>query len=97
MNCFAIVRTPQRVNECFGADVVSEAKDGVAPELNPRWVHRWINIYPEARLAPYLAHKSTSKNEQTVLGLTQRANITFPATRRPGVIRALRHPWLRLP
>ena len=97
MNCFAIVRTPQRANECFGVDVVSEAKDGVAPELNPGWVHRWINIYPEARLAPYLARKSTSKNEQTVLGLTQRASITLPSTGLPDPIRALRRPWLRLP
>ena len=37
------------VNECFGVGVVSEAKDGVAPELNPGWVHRRINTHPEVR------------------------------------------------
>ena len=27
------------------------AKDGVAPELNPGWVHRWINSNSEVRHA----------------------------------------------
>ncbi len=45
----AIVQTLHMVNECFGVGVVSSAKDGAAPELNPGWVHRRINTYPEVR------------------------------------------------
>ncbi len=47
----AKVQTTQKVNECFGVGVISEAKDGAAPALNPGWVHRRINTYPEARHA----------------------------------------------
>ncbi|WP_156853154.1 hypothetical protein [Denitrificimonas caeni] len=46
-------KTLQIFDECFGVSVLSEAMDGVAPELNPGWVHRRINTYPEARHAPY--------------------------------------------
>ena len=37
------------VNECFGVGVMSVAMDGAAPELNPGWVRRRINTYPEVR------------------------------------------------
>ena len=47
----AIVQTLQRVDECFGVGVVSVAIDGAAPELNPGWVHRRINTFPEVRYA----------------------------------------------
>ena len=46
---YSFVQSIQMVNECFGLAVVSEAKDGVAPELNPGWVHRRINTDPEVR------------------------------------------------
>ena len=36
--------------------VVSGAKDGAAPELNPGWVHRRKNTHPEARHALILEH-----------------------------------------
>ena len=47
----SIVLTIPLINECFGVGVTSEAMDGVAPELNPGWVHRRINTYPEVRYA----------------------------------------------
>ena len=49
---YAIVQTIHMVNQCFGGGVVSEAKDGAAPELNPGWVHRRMNTDPEVRHAP---------------------------------------------
>ncbi len=39
------------LNEYFGVGVVSGAMDGAAPELNPGWVHRRNNTYPEVRHA----------------------------------------------
>ena len=47
----AKVQTAQNINEYLGIGVMSEAMDGVAPELNPGWVHRRINTYTEVRLA----------------------------------------------
>ena len=38
--------------------VVSGARDGVAPELNPGWVHRRKNTHPEARHALILENHS---------------------------------------
>ncbi|MDY0250115.1 MAG: hypothetical protein RBR45_08715 [Pseudomonas sp.] len=50
----AFKKALQIFGECFGVGVMSEAKDGVAPELNPGWVHRRINTYPEVRHAAYV-------------------------------------------
>ena len=47
----AKVITPQKVNQCFEVRVVSGARDGGAPELNPGWVHRRMNTCLEARQA----------------------------------------------
>ena len=49
LDATAIVQTLQRIDECFGVGVVSVGMDGAAPELNPGWVHRRINTYPEVR------------------------------------------------
>src|SRR5690554_3621125 len=53
----AIVRTLHMVNEYFGVSVVSE-QGWRAPELNPGWVHRRINTYPEVRhsLTEHFSH-----------------------------------------
>ena len=45
-----------RVNKCFGMGVTSGARDGSAPELNPRWAHRRTNTHPEVRHVPQLLH-----------------------------------------
>ncbi|WP_178087253.1 hypothetical protein [Pseudomonas sp. C27(2019)] len=39
----------------------------------------------------------TIKSFEHYLCMTQRASVVIPLTRLPGVMRALRHPWLRLP
>jgi len=41
-------------NEYFGVGVVSVAKDGAAPELNPGRVHRRINPTPKYGMHHYL-------------------------------------------
>jgi len=35
--------------------------DGVAPELNPGWVHRRMNTYPEVRHVQNLCVSSSKK------------------------------------
>ena len=47
----AIVKPSPLFNECCAVAVTSEAMDGVAPELNPGWVHRRKNSYSAARHA----------------------------------------------
>ncbi|HKM27812.1 MAG TPA: hypothetical protein VJY57_10285 [Thiopseudomonas sp.] len=44
--------------EYFGVGVTSVAMDGVAPELNPGWVHRRTNTLPKVRHATEPAFKS---------------------------------------
>ena len=51
---YAVLQIIQMVDECFGVGVVSAARDGVAPALNPGRVHRRMNIHPEVRHAPIL-------------------------------------------
>ena len=89
----AKVQAAQMINKCFGGGVTSEAKDGVAPELNPGWVHRRINTYPEARHAQ-LFQLFCADIEQ-IMRLTYLAATAIPSTGHPDPIRALRHPWLR--
>ena len=90
----AVVRTLHMVNEYFGVGVTSVAMDGVAPELNPGWVHRRTNTYPEVRYASSAFNKAQSLKDLCVAYLV---SIAFPSTGHPDPIRALRHPWLRLP
>ena len=42
------------INEYFGVGVVSVAKDGAAPELNPGRVYRRINPTPKYGIHHYL-------------------------------------------
>jgi len=44
-----------------------------------------------------LTEKSKYKSIKHDLCILQRAGVVLPLTRLPGVMRALRHPWLRLP
>ena len=46
---YALVPKKSMLNEYFGVGVVSVAKDGVVPALNPGWVRRRINTCPEVR------------------------------------------------
>ena len=62
MTSAAILLTLQMVNEYFGVGVTSEAMDGVAPELNPGWVHRRKNTYPEVRYATQGLLKTVEKH-----------------------------------
>ena len=39
------------VSKYFGVGVVSEARDGAAPELSPGWAHRRMNTCLEVRYA----------------------------------------------
>ena len=77
MSPISILITTPMINECFGVGVTSEAMDGAAPELNPGWVHRRKNTYPEVRYATQellkptnspkntLCHAQAIKNQQT--------------------------------
>ena len=49
IEAYTLVPSTSMINEYFGVGVVSVAKDGVAPALNPGWVRRRINTYPEVR------------------------------------------------
>ena len=44
-----------------------------------------------------LAYQLKIKSIKHFLRMLQRAGVVLPLTRLPGVMRALRHPWLRLP
>ncbi|WP_178087288.1 hypothetical protein [Pseudomonas sp. C27(2019)] len=79
--------------------MTSEAMDGAAPELNPGWVHRRKNTCPEVRFATQLLMAITPqiKTFRNSWRMLQRASVVLPLTRHPGVMRALRHPWLRSP
>ena len=49
IEAYTLVPSTSMINEYFGVGVVSVAKDGVAPALNPGWVRRRINTCPEVR------------------------------------------------
>ena len=76
----SIVLTIPLINECFGVGVTSEAMDGVAPELNPGWVRRRKNTYPEVRYATYRLLKT---NEQTPLNTLYHAMTSTPQIKKP--------------
>ncbi|WP_178087286.1 hypothetical protein [Pseudomonas sp. C27(2019)] len=40
---------------------------------------------------------SSNHLRRSTLSMPHRASVVLPLTRHPGVMRALRHPWLRLP
>ena len=55
IEAYTLVPSTSMINEYFGVGVVSVARDGVAPELNPGWVRRRINTFPEVRYELFLS------------------------------------------
>ena len=57
------------------------AKDGVAPELNPGWVRRRKNTYPEVRYATYKLLKADGQAPASDYGMqvkNRRKKIPIP-------------------
>ena len=69
------------------------AMDGVAPELDPGWVHRRINACSGVLHADDSPYKPTCKSDKQAVRMTQRASVVLPSTGLPDPIRALCHPW----
>ena len=68
-------QTTPMINECFGTSVTSVAMDGAAPELNPGWVHRRKNTYPEVRYAQYVC--ITKRKVLSILCARRTALVSF--------------------
>ena len=62
--------------------------DGVASELNPGWVHRRMNTYPEVRYAQNVfVSFSNKQNIQNVMRMPSLVGVAYPSTGPPDPIR----------
>ena len=81
------------INEYFGVGVTSEPRM-VSAGVEP-WMGSSTDKHQLRSTGCYvLTEKSKYKSIKHDLCVLQRASVVFPLTRLPGVMQALRHPWL---